>query len=275
MIARTSAFVLCTCLSLAVAQAPLTFDVASIKPNNSGSIAQSVRFYPPSGRVTITNGTLKGLMLQAFQLQESQLVGGPGWIASDHFDIVANSEQENLSPQQRWLMIKALIVDRFKLKVHTESREQSVFALVLSRKDGALGEHLHKSSTDCANMRPPTAPPPAFDPAHPPPCGVIMGGPGQMTLRGVPIEWVTKQLAARVGRAVIDGTGLTGYFDLDLEFTPQARVGDAADPAADRPADPGASIYTALQEQLGLKLESQKHAVDVLVIDSAEHPTEG
>jgi uncharacterized protein (TIGR03435 family) len=258
-----------------LAQAPLVFDVASIKPNNSGSIAQSVRFYPPSGRVTITNATLKGLMLQAFQLQQSQVVGGPGWIESDHFDIVANSEQDNLTPPQRWLMIKALIVERFKLVVHTESREQSVFALVLSRKDGALGEHLHKSSTDCATMRPPTAPPPAFDPAHPPPCGTIMGGPGRMTLRGVTMDWVAKQLAARVGRAVVDGTGLTGYFDLDLEFTPQTRVGDATDPAADRPADTGASIYTALQEQLGLKLESQKRSVDVLVIDSAEHPTEG
>src|SRR5436305_10889976 len=114
MIARTSDLVLRTFLALAIAQAPLLFDVASIKPNNSGSIAQSVRFYPPSGRVTITNATLKGLMLQAFQLQESQLVGGPAWIASDHFDIVANSEQENLSPQQRWLMIKAMIVDRFQ-----------------------------------------------------------------------------------------------------------------------------------------------------------------
>jgi uncharacterized protein (TIGR03435 family) len=252
----------------------LAFDVASVKPNNSGTIAQSVRFYPPSGRVTITNATLKGLIIQSYGLQESQVTGGPAWLASDHFDVVANSERTNLSPQQRWQMIKALIVERFKLTVHTESREQSVFALVLSRKDGGLGEHLHKSSTDCANVHPPTAPPPAFDPAHPPPCGVIMGGPGRLTLRGVPMDWVAKQLADRTGRAVVDRTGLAGYFDLDFEFTPQARIGDAGDPAAERPADTGASIYTALQEQLGLKLEPQKLPVDVLVIDTARKPDE-
>src|SRR4051812_7168416 len=257
------------------AQEPLVFDVASIKPNNSGAVGQSVRFYPPSGRVTITNATLKGLIIQSYGVQESQIAGGPGWMASDHFDIVANSERENLSPQQRWAMIKELIVERFQLKVHTEAREQSVFGLVLSRKDGALGEHLRKSSTDCATIRPPTAPPPPFDPAHPPPCGVIMGGPGRVTLRGVPMDWVAKQLSDRVGRAVVDRTGLAGYFDLDLEFTPQTRAGDAADPAADRPADTGASIYTALQEQLGLKLEPQKTTVDVTVIDHVEHPTEG
>ena len=253
----------------------LVFDVASIKPNNSGTIGQSVRFFPPSGRVTMTNVTLKGLIIQSYGLQESQLTGGPAWIASDHFDIVANSEKTNLSPPQRWLMIKALILERFKLKVHTESKEQSVFALALSRKGGALGEHLHRSSTDCATMPPPTLPPPAFDPAHPPPCGVIMGGPGRMTLRGVPMGWVAKQLSDRVGRATVDRTGLTGYFDLDLEFAPQARLGDIADPAAvDRPADTAPSIYTALQEQLGLKLDSQKRPVDVVVIDSAEHPVE-
>ena len=261
-------------VALVLAQAPLEFDVASIKPNHSGTIAQSVRFYPPSGRVTITNATLKGLIIQSYGVQESQVTGGPSWVASDRFDVVANSERTNLSPQQRWQMIKALIVERFKLTVHTEPREQSVFALVLSRKDGALGEHLHRSSTDCANLRPPTAPPPAFDPRHPPPCGVIMGGPGRMTLRGVPMDWVAKQLADRAGRAVVDRTGLAGYFDLDLEFAPQTRVGDAADPAADRPADTGASIYTALQEQLGLKLESQKLTVDVLVIDTAQRPIE-
>ncbi len=259
--------------ALVVAQTPLAFDVAPIKPNNSGAIAEQVRFYPPSGRVTMTNVTLKGLIRQAFQLQESQLTGGPSWIGSDHFDIVANSEKTNLSPPQRWLMIKALIVERFRLKVHTESKEQSVYALVLGRKDGALGEHLHPSTADCAAMKPPTAPRP-FDPKNPPSCFTIMGGPGRLTLRGVPMDWVAKQLADRVGRAAVDRTGLSGFFDVDLEFAPQARL-DVGDPAAaDRPADTAPSIYTALQEQLGLKLESQKSAMDVLVIDNAERPVE-
>ena len=103
------------------AQEPLVFDVASIKPNNSGAVGEQVRFYPPSGRVTMTNVTLKGLIRQAFQLQESQLTGGPVWLNSDHFDIVANSEKTNLSPQQRWLMVKALLIERFKLTVQCRS----------------------------------------------------------------------------------------------------------------------------------------------------------
>ena len=253
----------------------LIFDVASIKLNNSGAIGESVRFFPPSGRVTMTNVTLKGLIRQAFQLQESQLTGGPDWIGRDHFDIVASSEQTNLSPPQRWVMIKALLIERFKLKVHTDSKEQSVFALVLSRKDGQFGAGLHRTAADCAAMTPPTAPPPPFDPAHPPTCFTIMGGPGRLTLRGVTMDWVAKQVSDRVGRAVVDRTSLPGYFDLDLEFEPQPRPGDAADPAAaDRPASTAPSIYTALQEQLGLKVDSQKSSVDVLVIDRAEHPVE-
>jgi uncharacterized protein (TIGR03435 family) len=258
----------------ASADEELAFDVASIKPNNSGTVGESVRFYPPSGRVTMTNVTLKRLVLQAYQLQESQLTGGPDWIASAHFDVVANSEKTGLSPQQRWVMIKALLVERFKLQVHTESKEQSVFALVPARQDRSLGEHLHKSAADCANLRPPTSPPPAFDPAHPPPCGTLMGGPGRMNFRGVRMGGFANQLSDRIGRPVVDRTGLDGYFDLDLEFAPQTRL-DIGDPAsADRPADTAPSLYTALQEQLGLKLESQKSPVDVLVIDSAERPRE-
>ena len=284
-VARTSDFVLRPCLylftaSLLHAQPPtpqaLVFDVASIKPNNSGAMGESVRFYPPSGRVTMTNVTLKGLVRQAYQLQDSQLTGGPSWIGSDHFDIVASSEQINLSPPQRWMMIKALILERFKLKVHTEFKEQSVFALVLARKDGRFGEGLRRTAADCAALKPPTAPPP-YDPVHPPACFTIMGGPGRLTLRGVEMTWVAQQLSARVGRAVVDRSGLSGFFDVNLEFAPQSRPSDLVDPssaAADRPADNGVSIFTALQEQLGLKLDSQKSSVEVLVIESAEKPVE-
>jgi uncharacterized protein (TIGR03435 family) len=254
-------------------QAPLAFDVASIKPNNSGAVGEQVRFFPPSGRVALTNVTVKRLVQQAYELQDSQLTGGPSWIASEHFDIVANSERTNLSPAQRWEMIKALLIERFKLQVHTEPKEQSAFALVLLRKDGALGERLHRVNPDC---RPPSGPPPPFDPAHPPPCGTILGGPGRIKLLGVPMEWVAKQLADRVGRVVVDRTGLDGRFDVELEFAPQLRGADLPDPSApDRPADGSPSIFTALQEQLGLKLESRKTTVDVTVIDRVEHPTEG
>jgi len=258
-----------------VAQAPAAFDVASIKPNDSGAVAQQVRFYPPSGRVTMTNVTLWRLILMAYQLQDAQISGGPSWIDSAHFDVNANVEGvTNLTPDQRWIMVRALLADRFKLKMHTESREQSVFALVLDRGDRRLGAHLKKADADCT---PPAAPRTApIDRKTPNLCGVIMGGPGRMNFRGVTMETIAAQLSARVGRSVVDRTGLPGRYDLDVEFALEARPGDNPDPASvDRPADGAPSIYTAVQEQLGLKLQSQKSALDVFVIDSAERPTEG
>ena len=261
--------------ALLIAQGPAAFDVASIKPNNSGAVGEQVRFFPPSGRVTMTNVTVRRTIINAYQLQDSQLTGGPGWLTSEHFDIVANVEGvTNLTPDQRWIMVRALLADRFKLKMHTESREQSVFALVLARSDGRIGSQLRKSETTCtAPAEPRTGP---IDLSTPNLCGVIMGGPGRMNFRGVTLEMLAAQLAPRVGRSVVDRTGLAGRFDLDVEFSPQPLRADSGDPASvDRPVDNAPSIYTAIQEQLGLKLESQKTSVTVFVIDTVERPTEG
>jgi uncharacterized protein (TIGR03435 family) len=259
--------------ALALAQAPLAFDVAAIKVNNSGAVGEQVRFYPPSGRVTMTNVSLKRLIQNAYQLQDQQIAGGPDWIATARFDVVANSDTANLSAMDRWMMVRALLADRFKLKMHTEARQQSVFALVLARSDRKLGERLRAVTPDC---RPPAAPPTGpIDLSAPNLCGVIMGGPGRMNLRGVTVDVLASQLSARVGRSVVDRTGLTGRFDLDVEFAPPPSPGDADPAAIDRAADGAASIYTAIQEQLGLKLDSQKGSFEVTVIDSAERPAEG
>jgi uncharacterized protein (TIGR03435 family) len=258
--------------AIIIAQAPLAFDVVSVKPNNSGAVGEQVRFFPPSGRVQMTNVTVKRMIQNAYALQDQQIAGGPGWITSEHFDIVANSEATNLTAQDRWMMVRALLAERFKLKLHTEPREQSVFALVLARRDGQLGEHLTKSNTEC---KPPSAPRTApIDLSVPNQCGVLMGGPGRMNFRGVTMETLAAQLSARVGRSVVDRSGLDGRYDLDVEYSPQPLQAGGGDPAPDRPADTAASIYTAVQEQLGLKLESQKGSVQVTVIDSIEHPVE-
>jgi uncharacterized protein (TIGR03435 family) len=259
--------------ALVAAQAPMAFDVASIKPNNSGAVAQQVRFYPPSGRVTMTNVTVKRLIQNAYQLQDQQVAGGPDWIATARFDVVANSELANLSAMDRWMMVRTLLAERFKLKMHTEVREQSVFGLVLARADGRLGEHLKAVTPDCA---PPAAPPTApIDLSAPNLCGVIMGRPGRLNLRGVTLDVLAAELSARVGRSVLDRTSLSGRFDLDVEFAPPSPPGSGADPAAvDRLADTLPSIYTAIQEQLGFKLEPQKGSVTVTVIDGAEKPVE-
>lgn len=260
--------------ALVIAQAPLAFDVAAIKPNHSGAVGEQVRFYPPSGRVTMTNVTVKRMIQNAYQLQDQQIAGGPGWLASEHFDIVANSEAANLSPMDRWMMVRALLADRFRLKMHTEPREQSVFALVLARRDGTLGDHLTRSNTDCTLPSAPRTGP--IDLSVPNQCGVLMGGPGRMNFRGVTMAVLAAQLSARVGRSVVDRSGVEGRYDLDVEFSPQPLQANSADPAAvDRPGGDAASLYTAIQEQLGLKLESQKGSIDVTVIDSVERPVEG
>jgi uncharacterized protein (TIGR03435 family) len=257
-----------------IAQAALAFDVASIKPNNSGAVGTEVRFYPPSGRVTMTNITLQRLIQNAYQLQDQQIAGGPDWMATARFDLVANSEAANLSAMDRWMMVRALLADRFKLKMHTEPRQQSIFALLLSRRDGALGTHLKAVTPDCSPPKTPRTA--AIDASARNQCGVITGGAGRMNFRGVTMDVVAAQLSARVGRSVIDHTGLAGRFDLDVEFAPPTPAGTNADPAViDRSADTAVSIYTAIQEQLGLKLDAQKGSVDVTVIDSAERPTEG
>jgi uncharacterized protein (TIGR03435 family) len=262
-------------LALVIAQAPPAFDVASIKPNTSGAMAEQVRFFPPSGRVQMTNVSVRRLVLQAYQLQESQLTGGPKWIDTERFDIAANADGVvNPTPPQRWKMVQSLLVERFKLKVHTESRELSTFALVLARSDGKPGGQLRTFEGDCS---PPTVPRTApSDPSAPPPCGMLRAGPGRMTFTGVTMETLAQQLSGRVGRSVVDRTGLTGRFSLDLEFAPQPVRSAGSDPSlGDRPSSDAPSIYTALTEQLGLKLESRKQQVDVTVIDSVEHPVEG
>ena len=253
-------------------QAPLTFDVASIKPNNSGEARQGVRFYPPSDRVIVTNMTLRRLIQDAYQLQNDEVAGGPGWIDSDHFDIVANGDGSH-SPQEKWLMIRALILERFKLVVHKETRELPIYALVTSKGDGTLGPKLRRSDTDCA---PPRTPPPPGPPDRnrPNQCGALYSAPGSVNFRGVLMEDLARfGLSSRVGRTVVNRTGLAGRYDLDLEFSPTGPL-QASPDAADAGGATGPSVFTALQEQLGLKLQAEKGPIDVLVVDRAEHPVE-
>jgi uncharacterized protein (TIGR03435 family) len=249
------------------------FEVASVKPTKvSGSAYTFVR---PGGRFTATNFPLKGLITRAYRLQGNQVEGGPSWVSSDGFDIEAKAEG-NPPPEQVLLMVRALLAERFKLKLRTETRQLPVYALELARSDGKLGSGLRPASpADCVSVPPSGGPPPLFDRNHPP-CGALYSPIGHWTGRGVSIAALASDLARVVSRVVLNRTGLTGTFDLDLQWTdltvllqPGGSVPDAR-PPADNPT----SIYTALQEQLGLKLDSQKGPVDVLVIDRAEKPTD-
>jgi bla regulator protein BlaR1 len=262
-----------------------TFEVASIKRNNSGDERVMLR-NQPGGRFNATNVTLRMLIRQAYQLQDFQIVGGPSWLNDDHFDIVAKADgtaQDGFAAQMRGggptqvqLMIRALLTERFKLVVHNETKDLPIYALILARSDRRLGPELKKSDTDCAALaaaRRGGPPPPPPGPGQPMPCGIRMGM-GTLVMGGASLSQFASSLGMSAGRIVIDKTGLTGPFDLNLTWTPDQMAQRPPGAPDLPPIDPnGPSIFTAVQEQLGLKLDSQRGLVEVLVIDKAELPT--
>jgi len=270
---------------VAAQQEPLSFEVATIKLNKSGEPRQFIQ-RQPGGRVTVTNFPVRGLITFAYQLAQFQLTGGPSWTTTDRFDMVAKLEGDSefpppgSGPDPIMRAMQTLLADRFKLKLHREAREMDIYALVMAKAGGAPGPGLKKSEVDCVAMQrarrgspPPQGPPPIPAGGGPIPCA-IMGGPGLIRFGGFPISQITTMLGGMTGRMVVDRTGLTGTWEFVLTFAAEQR--GQPPPGVDLPpADPTApSIFTALQEQLGLKLEATKGPVDVTVIDSIEHPTE-
>jgi uncharacterized protein (TIGR03435 family) len=275
-------------VAAALAQTPERlpkFEVASVKKNTSGDSRSPMRTQP-GGRFTATNVRLKNLIATAFEmadapsLVDSRILGGPDWIGSERYDIVAKSSTEfRPSPdgpdRQLLLMLRSLLEDRFTLAAHSETRELPIYELVVARADGRLGPGLRKSDVDCeaigAAIR--SGNPPPRQPGEPPPCG-LMGGPARTIAGGATMQQLAANLTVRQERLVFDRTGLAGRFAFHLVWTPD-RIPTEAPPPGIPPIDPnGPSLFTALQEQLGLKLEPAKRSVDVLVIDSIERPTE-
>jgi uncharacterized protein (TIGR03435 family) len=226
---------------LAFAQAP-SYEVASVKPNKSGS--QNSGTSSRNGQLTATNVTLRDMIRNAYGLQDFQVAGGPGWVDSERFNIVAKVEGEP-SPADRRLMMQALLAERFNLVVHHETREMGVYDLILARPDGRLGAGLRRA--DCAQQWP---------------CGNTNVNNTVLHASGITIDFFTETLGSIVRGTVIQKTGLDGPFDIDLVWS-RDQATDTTHP----------SIFTALQEQLGLKLESSRGPVDVLVIDRAEPPS--
>jgi uncharacterized protein (TIGR03435 family) len=265
--------VLATLLS-AQAPAGLAFEVASIKPDTSGPRGISNLFLS-GGRYVGSATTVRGMIRFAYQpLLDRQIVGGPAWLDSERFEIQAKASG-NPSVDTLRLMLQGLLADRFKLHAHTERRESPAYLLVRARTDGRLGPQLKPGTVDCSDHRGDAPPPDSTAPAAPPvECGFRIAtrfAPGAgmqiiQTGKGVTVTQLAAQLSTSspVGRLVIDRAGLAGTYDVDLSFA-AGSPGDTAD---------AASIFTALQEQLGLKLDSTTALVDFLVIDAAEHPSQ-
>jgi uncharacterized protein (TIGR03435 family) len=283
------------------------FEAASIKAfDNSGSGPVMMRIMP--GRVEASGVPLRLLLRQALRVQDYQIIGAPDWVNGERYSISAkmpDGAQPNASP----VMMANLFKDRFKLVTHTETRELPIFELVAARQDGKLGPNLKPSSAECQAQiqarrggpppagggRPggpaPGGPggqpepgrgaggPPPLDFSKPAPCGSLGIGPGMATAGGQPIAQVAQFLSQFTGRPVYDKTGLTGTYDFNLRWAPESAAGGSPlgpppPGATPPPVDPDApNIYTAVQEQLGLRLENTKGPVEVVVIDRIERPS--
>lgn len=266
---RTTAVIILGSTVALFAQTPqtaLTFDVTSVKPNLSGELGGSSKGEP--GRYVGINVTLRRVMgLAYFPAQE--FVGGPNWIHSDRFDIEGKAEGTFNQDQMRE-MLRALLADRFELVVHRETRQLPAYALTLARTDGRLGAELRRAA--------PCTPAPS---AGPQPAGPRCGGfsVGNSAIKGVGVTMT--QLAGELpsateGRYVVDRTGLSGTFDVSVTWNADA-LRPSAPPVDGTPSassvDGAPSIFAAIQEQLGLKLEPITAPIEVIVIDSAERPS--
>jgi uncharacterized protein (TIGR03435 family) len=272
----------------------LAFEAASIKPNNSTSLGR--RFGVPGDRFVATNETLWQLIAVAYgapgllpqPLADYQISGGPKWIDSDRFDVEAKAAGDVVrgteGTRRKQLMLQTLLAQRFKLAVHHERKDMPVYALVLARRDRRLGPKLRRSELDTAAVRGnPNNPPiplptfgtPACDAAGGARCSPGLGFGGVFKGGAMTTTELTVYLSRWLDRTVIDRTGLTGAFDVEFQFSSDGLPGaPTGPPGVERPPSDGPSIFTAVQEQLGLKLESTRGPVDILVIDHAEKPTE-
>jgi uncharacterized protein (TIGR03435 family) len=259
-----------------------SFDIVSVKKNVSGDRMSGLQILP-GGRYAWTNTTLENLIGTAYQrggFDSSEIIGGPAWLDKDRFDVVAHATAVPPSdpdgfPSALFEMIRAVLADRFKLQLHDEMRERPVYALVLARTDGRLGPRLTKSTTDCAAvLRDEVAGKKVeLTTRGVRPCAV--GGPqGRMQAAGLTIDQLANVLRRVVNRPVINRTGLSGAFDWDLEYNPEFVLPLPCEPApVGTPANERPTVFTAVQEQLGLRLESTRVPVRVLVVDRAEQPT--
>jgi uncharacterized protein (TIGR03435 family) len=235
--------------------ARLEFEVASVKLNASGD--PDITFKVESGRRFVaTNIPLKQLIRAAYTLQLFQIVGAPAWVEAERFDVAALADRD-ISQAAAWtpggkflpvqLMLQSLLAERFQMVARNDTREMPVYALVIENPARGPGRGLRVAApAECA-----------------PSCGMGIGA-GTLSARTMPLPQLAEFLSQLTGRVTTDATGLSGAFDVDLRWNPDLQAPETND---------SPSIFTALREQLGLRLESRRGPVPVLVIDSIQRPT--
>jgi bla regulator protein BlaR1 len=259
---------------IACAQAPPSFEVASIKPSNSADRRPLFNFQP-GGRFTAANITVKSLIRSAYGVKDFQISGGPGWIGSDLFDITAKPQNPTTAPDQIMAMLQSLLAERFQLVIRRDTREMPGYALVVN-KNGPKFKAAGESDPNIPQLQ--GRPDLLAGGARP---RVTIIRRGRLTTQGTNMAGLASQLSGILGGMVVDKTGLTGMYDLNLEWQPDEnqvamfQAMGVPEGFGAPPQDPlGPSLFTSLQEQLGLKLESQKEPVEMFVVERVERPSE-
>jgi len=230
----------------------LTFDVVSVKPNSSGDNRRMIQPMPPAARFTASNATLRQLIVAAYvpnagPLSSPEITGLPGWATSDGYDVQAQPEA-GFTPtkEQAMEMLQSMLEDRFKLKIRRQPKDTPIYALVVDR--GGV------------KMPATRATPP----------GRINFGYGQLSASALTAASLINVLTQAAGRKVVDKTGLAGLYDIQLKWTPDQSLV----PPGTEIDTTGPSLFTALREQLGLRLVPETGQVDTFVVESVERPSE-
>jgi bla regulator protein BlaR1 len=268
------------------AQLPVTareaaFDAVSIKRHPSGDPTRAFET-EPDGRFAAINMPLATVIEFAYDVPRFQLAGSPAWLGDDRFDVVATTSRSASLAEKR-SMLRRLLGERFQLAVHTESRPQPSYVLVLANGNGRLGPRLRPAGDDCSQSEPPSTGPIGILPASAPRCGFLgfaagtdfPSRTGGLTFRGLTMAGLAKKLGPIFGRHVADRTGLAGFYDADFDFIAEIPL-PPPPPGEPRPSGrrPVGSAWTVFPEQLGLRFEAGLGPVDMLVIDRVDRPRE-
>jgi uncharacterized protein (TIGR03435 family) len=256
----------CVALIMAIAVAAAAsaqqpaFEAASIRP--SAKRAPGADWVlRPGGQFIASNITLEELIATAYGMETFRVLGGPDWGRTTQYDVQARGAA-NVTADQTRMMLRTLLQDRFRLRAAVVRRDVPVYELMLARSDRMTGPRMPPSTpASCVENAPVSA-----SPGAPTPCGRLFGNPGRLFGRRIPLDLLATRLSPTVGRVVLNRTGLTDMFDIDLEWTPDSGPSLAS---KDAPA-----LFTALGEQLGLRLDLSTGQADVLVIESVEPATE-